>query len=222
MYGGRHFEGDWQHPGIGHTILSGPNQGDQSSAAGRYQFLKGTWEEQTKKYGYKDFSPANQDLAAWNYANDVYKAKTGGDLASVLQSGDNDKIANVGKVLSGTWTSLPGGIEQSTGTNQFVATYQKALGNPSQAVAASAADTAAKMTVAENDAQTTPGTVGANDPISQYMMATQLMGGKGSKPASAPPAAAPQKVAVAVDPLQFIQDPTQREALRRRQTYGLA
>jgi hypothetical protein len=78
------------------------------------------------------------------------------------------------------------------------------------------------MTVAENDAQTTPGTVGANDPISQYMMATQLMGGKGSKPASAPPAAAPQKVAVAVDPLQFIQDPTQREALRRRQTYGLA
>jgi muramidase (phage lysozyme) len=201
MYGGSTFSDYSQHPGLGHVINTGPNAGQTSSAAGRYQFLAPTWNEQAQKYGYKDFSPETQDTAAWNYANDVYKAKTGSDLATVLQSGDTKQIANVGNVLSGTWTSLPGGIEQGTTTDKFVSAYQTALGSPSTpgisaqgAVAEAATDAGAKMATAENAT--------AGDPMSQYMVATQLMG-KGTKPQAAPPPAAPVRQAVAIDPNQF-------------------
>ena len=217
MYGGRHFEDFSQHPGIGHTILSGPNQGSQSTAAGRYQFLLPTWNEQAKKYGYKDFSPETQDTAAWNYANDVYRAKTGGDLATALQSGDAGQIANVGKVLSGTWTSLPGGIEQSTGADQFVTTYQNALGNPAVTnpysqtdVAATATDVGSQMATAEGAAE--------GDPMSQLTAAAQLMG-KGSQPKVAAPApAAPVVQARPVDPFMTLQ--TRSYLHDRRRSYG--
>lgn len=214
MYGGRHFDDFSQHPGMGHTILSGPNQGEQSTAAGRYQFLKPTWEEQAKKYGYKDFSPETQDTAAWNYANDVYKAKTGGDLAAVLQSGDAGQIANVGKVLSGTWTSLPGGIEQSTGTDQFVATYQKALGNPVVTNPYSQADIASAEA---GDTDTSVGT--ETDPMKQLEMASKLFGGKGAQPqAVAQAPAAPVVQARAVDPFMTLQ--TRSYLKDRRRFHG--
>lgn len=38
--------------------------GYTSTASGRYQFLFRTWKYLSKKYGYKDFSPNNQDNAA--------------------------------------------------------------------------------------------------------------------------------------------------------------
>jgi hypothetical protein len=61
-------------------------------------------------------------------------------------------------------------------------------------VAEAATDAGAKMATAENAT--------AGDPMSQYMVATQLMG-KGTKPQAAPPPAAPVRQAVAIDPNQF-------------------
>jgi muramidase (phage lysozyme) len=84
-----------------------------SQPAGRYQFLGSTWNEQAKKYGYKDFQPGTQDTAAVNYAREVYKAKTGGNLDEALASNDPTAINLVGQALNKTWTSLPGGPEQN-------------------------------------------------------------------------------------------------------------
>lgn len=80
-----------------------------TAASGQYQFLPSTWAEQAAKYGYKDFKPETQDTAAWNYANDVYKQKTGKDLMTDLMSGDKDTLNSISTALGQTWTSLPGG-----------------------------------------------------------------------------------------------------------------
>lgn len=124
MYGGGKFTDYRQHPNQPHVITSGPNKGETSTAAGKYQFLESTWNDLVKAHpDLTDFSPANQDKAAWYLAQDDYKRNTGRDLTADLKSGDPKVIANVGKALKGTWTSLPGGIEQGQNEDAFVSSY---------------------------------------------------------------------------------------------------
>jgi muramidase (phage lysozyme) len=108
-YGGKTFQGFGDHPRIAEPITSGPDVGLTSSAAGRYQFIGSTWDQQAKKLGLKDFSPANQDAAAWDLAQTEYRARTGKDLLTTLKSGDQAAISDVPHQLSGQWSSLPGG-----------------------------------------------------------------------------------------------------------------
>lgn len=112
LYGGGTFGDYAAHPGIYNTISSGPNAGKKSSAAGRYQFLERTWNDIASRYGIPDFSPQSQDAGAWYLANEAYKNKTGGDLLEAMKAGNYDQVA---KALSGTWTSLAGGIEAQPG-----------------------------------------------------------------------------------------------------------
>ncbi|MBT1155733.1 glycoside hydrolase family 104 protein [Aminobacter anthyllidis] len=154
IYGGGRFDDFSKHPGQAVRIQTGPNAGRTSSAAGKYQFLGSTWEDQAGKLGLTDFSPANQDKAAWNLAAETYKAKTGQDLDGVLQSGDPTALAKVGQVLNPIWTSLPGGIEQGTNTDRFVATYQRALNagaSPTQAKQVAQVEQAQPVQVASLD-----------------------------------------------------------------------
>lgn len=80
--------------------------GGTATAAGRYQFVKGTWDRAAKAIGAEDFSPANQDKAAWWLAQADYKANTGRDLLSDLRSKDPNTVAGVRKALSSTWEGL--------------------------------------------------------------------------------------------------------------------
>ena len=75
LYGGGKFQGYGDHPRVYQPITSGPDVGQKTSAAGLYQFLGSTWDQQAKKLGLKDFSPANQDTAAWDLAQTEYKAR---------------------------------------------------------------------------------------------------------------------------------------------------
>ena len=125
IYGGGKFNDFSDHPRQFVTIASGPNKGQKSSAAGKYQFLGSTWDEQAAKLGLTDFSPASQDAAAWNLAQETYRAKTGRDLLADLEAGDTSRVASA---LRDTWTSLPGGIEQGATAAQFSTQYGNALG----------------------------------------------------------------------------------------------
>lgn len=120
--GGVSFDGFDQHPGVFEKGPEGP-----SSAAGRYQFTKTTWDDT----GGGAFTPERQDTRAWDLANDRYKATTGRDLASDLQArGFDDGIADA---LSPTWTSFRG-----QGGANAAAAYRSSLdryGRPAPAAA---------------------------------------------------------------------------------------
>lgn len=125
MYGGKRFSSYADHPRVAVPITSGPNAGKTSSAAGRYQFLGSTWDSLAKQLGLKDFSPANQDLAAWTLAKQSYGRNTGRDLERDLN--DPAQLGRIASALSGTWTSLPGGIEAAGGgQSRFSRAFQNA------------------------------------------------------------------------------------------------
>lgn len=63
MYTGRRFSSYADHPRV-RFPLPRKYGGKYTTAAGRYQFIDTTWDSLRKKLGLKDFSPANQDLAA--------------------------------------------------------------------------------------------------------------------------------------------------------------
>lgn len=81
-------------------------RGGTATAAGRYQFVKGTWDRAARALGLKDFSPENQDKAAWWLAQTDYKSNTGRDLLSDLKSPDMNVQAGVRRALSSTWEGL--------------------------------------------------------------------------------------------------------------------
>lgn len=105
-----------KHPNvIGMRTSAGP-----STAAGRYQFVFSTWRDLQKKYPgqFTDFSPATQDRAAWRYAQDVFKERTGRDLSEALRSGN---IKTVQNALRKIWIGF--GLDRDV-----IGTYTKAIG----------------------------------------------------------------------------------------------
>lgn len=120
--GGVDFEGYGQHPGVMEAGPHGP-----SSAAGRYQFTKSTWDDM----GGGSFEPPVQDKRAWQLAETRYKATTGRELGSDLQSGG--LTSEILSTLTPTW--------QAFGKNQerHIATYQDSLNRYQPSAPASAA-----------------------------------------------------------------------------------
>ena len=127
VYGGSLFDDYSRHPGRYIEITSGPNEGRKSSAAGRYQFLESTWDTISGRYGLTDFTPKSQDLGAVALAREDYARRTGRNLTMDLMSDDPALLAEIGRTLSATWTSLPSGIEEGQDVDTFVAALNGAL-----------------------------------------------------------------------------------------------
>ena len=107
-----------RHPGI---MEPGPH--GKTSASGRYQFTKTTWDG----LGGGDFSPANQDRMAWRLAQRDYSARTGRNLDADLQAGG--LTPQIMQALTPTWQAFKGN------RGRHAATYRDSLGRYSQAPA---------------------------------------------------------------------------------------
>lgn len=102
IVGGQKFEGYEEHPNIvGLVTKAGP-----STAAGKYQITKQTWDYLKKSYkDLGDFSPQNQDKAAFYLAKERYKQNTPGgrDLEADLAAGNTQFLRSA---LQKTWTGI--------------------------------------------------------------------------------------------------------------------
>lgn len=86
-----------QHPNVRKRFKQTDGTWDETTAAGRYQFLKTTWDEQARRYGLKDFSPRSQDIAA------IGLIMQNGALKDILSGNTRGAISKLG----GIWASLP-------------------------------------------------------------------------------------------------------------------
>lgn len=132
IYGGRYITDLSQHPNQCVPIAIGPNLGNCSTAAGRYQFINTTWYEKAEKYHPKvasfiwwesySFEPKYQDAVVYAWLSDT--AAWNQDISKMLQNG---QIKDVLRLLSGTWTSLGYGIETNSMSRHLPTIYQQIL-----------------------------------------------------------------------------------------------
>lgn len=132
LYGGQQVTDLSRHPEICVTIAVGPNTGNCSTAAGRYQIINTTWYNIAPRYhpdpmrmvfwtSYS-FEPEYQDLVVYRWLND--SQVWGIDISQLLRQG---KINEVLRLLSPTWTSLGYGIETNSISTSLPKIYQKML-----------------------------------------------------------------------------------------------
>lgn len=91
----------------------------RSNAAGRYQFLSTTWDRIARTYGYNDFKPHTQDIAA------VSLIAERGALQAVMR-GDIQRAAYLCRQ---EWASLPASEhgQRTVSTNSFMQGFNDAL-----------------------------------------------------------------------------------------------
>jgi muramidase (phage lysozyme) len=132
LYGGEHFSAWEKHPDRCIRIVAGPNGGDCTTAAGRYQFITSTWQEKAQQYHPNPqgwlfwqqytFDPDSQDRVVYRWLADPEAWNM--DIRAQLRAGELRKVL---KTLSGTWTSLGFGIETNEMTPYLSEMYQKFL-----------------------------------------------------------------------------------------------
>jgi muramidase (phage lysozyme) len=132
IYGGSRATNLEKHPEKCIKIQAGPNKGNCSTAAGRYQTINTTWYTIAKRYQTKkicffwtcqySFEAIEQDKAVYAWLSDP--KPWGMDIAKELRSGN---ITGVRKKLSPTWTSLGFGIETNIMTSSLEKTYKLVL-----------------------------------------------------------------------------------------------
>lgn len=94
--GGQKFSSYDDHP---RTL----GAGGSSTAAGKYQFVQGTWDRVAGALGLPNFSPENQDKGAWWLAQADYKSRTGRDLVSDINEGNYSQVR---AGLASTWEGI--------------------------------------------------------------------------------------------------------------------
>lgn len=133
LYGGQQVKDLSRHPEVCVTITVGPNTGNCSTAAGRYQIINTTWYHIAPRYHPKpdqfmfwgknySFEAEYQDIVVYRWLSD--SSVWGNSISQQLKQG---KLNNVLKQLSPTWTSLGYGIETNSNTRFLPQVYQKVL-----------------------------------------------------------------------------------------------
>ncbi|NEP61502.1 MAG: glycoside hydrolase family protein [Symploca sp. SIO2G7] len=133
LYGGKTVDQLDRHPDTCIPIEIGPNFGDCTTAAGRYQFLTTTWQTKAQQYHPSppdwfefwqayDFSSEAQDIVVYRWLSDP--AAWGTDIGQQLKNGDINQVL---ELLSGTWTSLGYGIETNTMSDHLPRIYREML-----------------------------------------------------------------------------------------------
>lgn len=97
IFGNERFGNLSAHPNVSKQFKQTDGELNRTTAAGRYQFLKGTWDGLSRQYGLKDFSPQSQDIGA------IGLIMQKGALNDVLKGNYQSAIQKLG----GTWASLP-------------------------------------------------------------------------------------------------------------------
>jgi muramidase (phage lysozyme) len=132
IYGGKEVADLSKHPQLCVTIVAGPNTGNCSTAAGRYQMLDSTWYQLAQQYHPQpsgfwrwknyNFAAEYQDEVVYAWLSD--SQAWGTDISQLLRQ---DEIPQVLKLLSGTWTSLGYGIESNSMSKYLPQVYQNML-----------------------------------------------------------------------------------------------
>lgn len=111
LFGGGRMESLADHPRILFDFKETTGRPNKTTAAGRYQFLTTTWDEQAKKLGLPDFGERSQDLAAINLLRER------GILPDVLSGNWEAAVKKSGPI----WASLPSSTyPQPRQSNEFV------------------------------------------------------------------------------------------------------
>lgn len=117
-FGGGKLSNLSDHPRYSKRFKQTDGTWNKTSAAGKYQFLKGTWDGVAKQYGLTDFGPRNQDLGA------VALLVSRGAMPALLKGDFTTAVQKTGK----EWASLPTapaaykqGTKKWSQVNQFLA-----------------------------------------------------------------------------------------------------
>lgn len=97
LFGNQRIDSLGAHPNVRKAFKQTDGTTNYTTAAGRYQFLTGTWQNVAKQYGFRDFSPKSQDLGA------IALIAGRGALKDVLSGNYQSAI----KKLGPEWASLP-------------------------------------------------------------------------------------------------------------------
>lgn len=133
VYGGRRVKTLAVHPDECVKIVAGPNKGNCTTAAGRYQFLTTTWQQKASEYHPErpawfevweqpSFEPIYQDVVVHDWLADP--TAWGINIPQRLRDGDLDTVL---RTLSPTWTSLGYGIEDNSMSAQLPRIYDEML-----------------------------------------------------------------------------------------------
>lgn len=97
LFGNQKIDSLAAHPNIRKEFTQTDGRKNYTTAAGRYQFLKGTWDGLQRQLGLSDFSPRSQDLGA------IALLAENGALPYVLKGDYQTAVKKSGT----TWASLP-------------------------------------------------------------------------------------------------------------------
>lgn len=99
MFGGGRLPSLSDHPRQTMPFTQTDGVKNRTSAAGRYQFLESTWDDQAKKLNLPNFSPRSQDLAAINILKET------GALPHILNGEWEPALNKTGTIWAGLPTS---------------------------------------------------------------------------------------------------------------------